>query len=67
MIAALVIVVVFAALMFLVAALNAQLALRRPLTVGRRRVTWRRRDRALTVAAFLLSLAVVLVLVGVIW
>jgi uncharacterized membrane protein len=67
MIAALVIVVVFAALMFLVAALNAQLSMRRASGTFARARAWRRRDRALTVAAFLLSLAVVLVLVGVIW
>jgi uncharacterized protein involved in cysteine biosynthesis len=67
MIAALVIVVVFAALMFLVAALNAQLSMRRTRNTFARARAWRRRDRALTVAATLLSLAVALVLVGVIW
>lgn len=65
MIDALIIVVVFATFMFLALAQNAHLQMRRARNGYHRDLAWRRRDRALTVAEFLASVALALVLIGV--
>lgn len=66
MITALVLVFVFAALMFLVAAVSANWDAERSVSSYRTSILRRRRDRALTVALALFSVVIVLALAGVV-